>query len=148
VNATILSHRFANGLVLVAEPMGSLQSAAFTFLIPAGCAYDPADRGGLASFVCEMATRGAGSRDSRQLVLDLDNLGVQRHESVSDAHACIGGVTLGENLPAALAIYADLLQRPHLPEEHLEMVRQIMLQEIQAVEDEPAQMLANALRRR
>lgn len=148
MNATILSHRFANGLVLVAEPMGSLQSAAFTFLIPAGCAYDPADRGGLASFVCEMATRGAGSRDSRQLVLDLDNLGVQRHESVSDAHACIGGVTLGENLPAALAIYADLLQRPHLPEEHLEMVRQIMLQEIQAVEDEPAQKLANELRRR
>ena len=43
----ILSHVYPNGLVLVAEPMSSLESAAFTFLLPAGCSYDPADRGGL-----------------------------------------------------------------------------------------------------
>ncbi|MBN2216151.1 MAG: insulinase family protein [Pirellulales bacterium] len=148
MNATILSHVFANGLVLVAEPMPSLQSAAFTFLVPAGCAHDPADRGGLASFVMEMVPRGAGQRDNRRLVLDLDHLGVERNESVSDAHGCLSGVTLCENFFAALEIYADLLQRPHLPEEHLEMVRQIMLQDIQATEDEPAQKLAIELRRR
>ena len=37
VSEPILSHTFPNGLVLVAEPMLSLQSAAFTFLVPAGC---------------------------------------------------------------------------------------------------------------
>ena len=41
----IFSHTYPNGLVLVAEPMAWLQSAAFTFLMPAGCVYDPADRG-------------------------------------------------------------------------------------------------------
>lgn len=148
MSANILSHTFPNQLVLVAEPMPSLQSAAFTFLVPAGCVHDPADRGGLASFVLEMVTRGAAARDNRQLVLDLDNLGVQRSESVADAHACFGGVTLAENLFPALAIYADMLRRAHLPPEHLEMVRQIMLQEIQAVEDEPAHKLGIELRRR
>ncbi|HLA84684.1 MAG TPA: pitrilysin family protein [Thermoguttaceae bacterium] len=145
---TILFHTFPNGLVLVAEPMPSLQSAAFTFLVPAGCVHDPTGRGGLAGFVLEMVLRGAGPRDNRRLVLDLDNLGVERSESVSDAHAYFGGVTLSENLPAALAIYADVLRRPHLPGDQLEMVRQIMLQDIQAVEDEPAQKLGNELRRR
>jgi len=148
VTEKILSHTFANGLVLVAEPMRSLESAAFSFLVPSGCVHDPTDRGGLASFLSEMIMRGAGNRDNRRLVLDLDNLGVERHESVADAHAYFSGVTLSENLPAALTVYADVLRRPHLPEEHLEMVRQIMLQEIQAIEDEPAQKLAIELRRR
>ena len=46
----ILSHTLANGLVLVAEPMPWLQSAAFTLLVPVGCAHDPADRCGLSGF--------------------------------------------------------------------------------------------------
>ena len=37
MNESILSHTFSNGLVLVAEPLPSLESAAFTFLVPAGC---------------------------------------------------------------------------------------------------------------
>ncbi|MEZ6071678.1 MAG: hypothetical protein R3C10_15780 [Pirellulales bacterium] len=31
------THTLDNGLVLVAEPNPSLESAAFTFLLPAGC---------------------------------------------------------------------------------------------------------------
>ena len=144
----ILSHTFSNGLVLVAEPMMSLQSAAFTLLVPAGCVHDPAERSGLSSFACEMTTRGAGERDNRRLVLDLDNLGVERGESVSDAHISYSGVTVAENLPAALAIYADMLRCPHLPKDQIEPVRQISLQELQAVEDEPPQKLMIELRRR
>jgi len=35
-------HEYDNGLVLVAEPMTSVESAAFTFLVPTGCNVDPA----------------------------------------------------------------------------------------------------------
>ncbi|MGO8691556.1 MAG: M16 family metallopeptidase [Thermoguttaceae bacterium] len=143
----ILSHTFANGLVLVAEPMGWLQSAAFTFLAPAGCVLDPAARSGLSSFTCEMLLRGAGERDGRQFILDLDGLGVERHEAVSNAHATYSGATVAENLPAALAIYADLLRRPHLPAEQLESCRQVVLQDLRAVEDEPAEKVMIELRR-
>ena len=79
----ILSHEFENGLVLVGEPMASVESAAFSILVPAGSAYDPADRSGLATVTCEMTLRGCGARDSRQFVTDLENLGVQRGESVA-----------------------------------------------------------------
>ncbi len=143
----IFSHTYPNGLVLVAEPMSWLQSAAFTFLVPAGCAHDPAGRAGLSSFACEMALRGAGSRDSRQFILDLDNLGVERSESVSTAHTSYSGATVAENLSQALAIYADVLRRPHLPEDQLEAGRLAMLQELRAVEDEPAQKVMMELRR-
>jgi predicted Zn-dependent peptidase len=134
--------------VLVAEPMSWLQSAAFTFLTPIGCIHDPVDRAGLSSFTCEMALRGAGPRDSRQFILDLDNLGVERSESVSSAHTSYSGATLAENLPAALGIYADVLRRPHLPADQLESGRLAMIQELRAVEDEPAQKVMIELRRR
>lgn len=148
MSSSILSHTYPNGLALVAEPIAALQSAAFTFLTPVGCIHDPADRGGLSSFTCEMALRGAGPRDSRQFILDLDNLGVERSESVSNAHTSYSGATLAESLPQALAIYADVLRRPHLPEEQLEASRLAMLQELRAVEDEPAQKVMIELRRR
>jgi predicted Zn-dependent peptidase len=148
VKNSILSHTYANGLVLVAEPMKWLQSAAFTFLAPAGCVHDPADRAGLSGFTCEMALRGAGPRDSRQFILDLDNLGVERSESVSSAHTSYSGATLADNLPQALEIYADVLRRPHLPESQLEASRLAMLQELRAIDDEPSQKVMIELRRR
>ena len=144
----ILSHTYENGLVLVAEPMGWLESAAFTLLVPAGCVYDPVGRGGLSGFTCEMALRGAGPRDSHQFVENLDNLGVERSESVSDAHACFSGAALAANLPPALSIFADVLRRPHLPAEELELGRQVMIQELRSIEDEPSHKVMVQLRRR
>lgn len=148
MTASIYSHVFPNGLALVAEPRTSLKSAAFTFLVPAGCVHDPADRSGLSGFTCEMALRGAGPRDSRQFILDLDNLGVERSESVSNSHTSFSGATLSENLPAALSIYADVLRKAHMPEDQIEAGRSGMLQELHAVEDEPAQKVMLELRRR
>jgi predicted Zn-dependent peptidase len=148
VTHPIYSHTYPNGLVLVAEPIDALQSAAFTFLAPAGCVYDPANRGGLSSFTCEMVLRGAGERDSRQFILDLDNLGVERAEGVATSHVSYSGATVAENLPKTLAIYADLLRRPHLPADQMEASRLAMLQELRAVEDEPAQKVMIELRGR
>jgi len=148
VTASTLTHTFPNGLVLVAEPMGWLESAAFTLMVPAGCVHDPPEAAGLASFTCEMALRGAGERDSRRLVEDLDNLGVERSESVTDSHTRYSGATLAANLPQALSIFADVLRRPHLPAEQLEAGRQVMLHELRAVEDEPSQKVMIELRRR
>src|SRR3989304_5595046 len=81
----------------------------------------------------------AAPRARRRFVEDLDNLGVERSESVSDAHTSYCGATLAANLPAALAIFSDVVRRPHLPPDQLEAGRQVMLQELRAVEDEPSQ---------
>ncbi|MEX2171710.1 MAG: pitrilysin family protein [Pirellulales bacterium] len=144
----IFSHTLANGLVLVGEPTDAYQSAAFSFLIPAGCCYESRDRAGLSALTCEMMLRGAGSRDSRQLVSDLENLGVERDEGVGVSQASYSAATLGDNLFAALEIYADLLRRPHLPKDQLDAGRQVCLLELRGVEDDPGQKLMIELRRR
>jgi predicted Zn-dependent peptidase len=135
-------------MTLVGEPAEGFQSAAFSLMVPAGCRHDPSDRLGLANLTCEMALRGAGDRDSRRLVGDLDALGVERGESVGLSHTSFWASTLSENLLGAMAIYADIVRRPLLPVDQLEAGRQVCLQELRGIEDEPSQKLMEELRRR
>jgi predicted Zn-dependent peptidase len=147
VGQDIQQHTFANGLTLLAERMEDVRSAALNFLVPAGCVYDPPPYLGIASVLSDLITRGAGSRDSRALSLALDNLGLDRDESVGSMHMRFWGATLSRNLPAALEIYADILRRPHLPAEEIEAVKALALQDLQSLEDEPRQKVLVELRK-
>ncbi|MBS0209960.1 MAG: insulinase family protein [Planctomycetes bacterium] len=128
--------------------MDSVESAAFTLRVPSGCVYEPAERGGLATLVSELVMRGCGNRDSRALVTALDNLGVERGEGVADSHTTFSGATLARNLFPALEIYADIVRRPHFPDDELEPARAMALQELAAVADEPSQKVMLELRKR
>ncbi len=139
VPQSILTHIYDNGLALVAEPMDWLQSAAFSILLPAGSCSDPEDRPGLADFTGEMIQRGCGPRDSRQFVADLERLGVDHSASAATLHVSYGGAMLADNLTSAMTIFADLVRRPHLPEDQIEEGRLVCLQELYALEDDLAQ---------
>lgn len=141
-------HTYDHGLVLIAEPMPWLESAAFSLLLPAGAVHDPPERAGLASLTCEMALRGAGPYNSRELIERLDNLGVERSESVGDAHTSFSGATLAESLFPALEVFAEVVLRPHLPADQLDAGRQVALQEVLSVDDDPPQKLMETLRAR
>ncbi len=145
---SVNQHRFANGLVLVAETMPSVQSAAFTFLLPAGAAHEPADLGGMASMLSEWITRGAGELESRELLTALDNLGVSHGEGAQTLYSSVSAATLGRNLIPALEIYADVLRRPHLDDEEIEPIRALALQTLQGLEDDPGSKVIYELRRR
>jgi predicted Zn-dependent peptidase len=144
----VYHHTFDNGLTLLAERMEHVRSAALNFLVPAGCVFDPPRHPGLATVLSELIVRGAGSRDSRELTLALDNLGLDRSESVGSLHVRFWGATLARNLPAALEIYADVLRRPHLPAEEMDAVKALALQDLQGLEDEPRSKAFIELRRR
>jgi predicted Zn-dependent peptidase len=142
----IHTHTLANGLTLLAERMPHVRSAAFHFLVPAGAAHDPPGRFGLAAIVCDLMTRGAGRRDSRQLSDALDNLGVDRGESAGTLNVQLSGATLARNLLPTLELYADVLRRPHLPADELDAAKSLALQDIQSTEDEPQRKVMIELR--
>ena len=133
----IYTHSFPNGLTLLAERMPFVRSASFNIMVPAGAANDPPQHAGLASALTDMVTRGAGNRDSRALTDALDRIGVDRSESAGVINLHFSGVALSRNLHDALTIYADILRRPHLPEEELESAQALAIQEIQGLEDDP-----------
>jgi predicted Zn-dependent peptidase len=143
----VFQHTFPNGLTLLAERMDHVRSAALNFLVPAGCVHDRPERAGLATVLAELITRGAGQRDSVELTLALDNLGLDRSESVGLMHTRFWAATVAANLPAALQLYADILLRPHLPDDELDPVQALALQDIRSLEDEPRSKCLAALRK-
>ena len=151
-SSTIEQHTYPNGLVLLAETMPGVQSAAFTLLLPAGAAYESAVglnlRGGAATMAAEWITRGAGPRDSRELLTALDNLGVSHAESCPDAAHVARGGDAGAELDAALEIVADMVLHPHLEDDEVEPIRALCLQNLRSLEDDPGSKVIYELRRR
>jgi predicted Zn-dependent peptidase len=128
-----------NGMTLVGQRMDHVSSTAMAILVPCGAAGDPEGLEGAAVVANEWRFRGAGDRDSRQLTDALDALGCQHSHSVQGEHVQFGSAQLGRNLPAVLEIFADILRRPRLAEETFEPCRQLAVQDLASLEDEPAQ---------
>ena len=139
-------HQLSNGLTLVGEPMPSKQAAAFTFLLPAGSATEPAGKDGLTNVLESASYRGAGARNARQLSDALDGLGLSRGGGAGIESTTYGGATLGLYLPDALEIYADIILRPRF--EDWEAERALAVQSLQGLADSPSSLTFHELRRR
>jgi predicted Zn-dependent peptidase len=142
------THQFANGLTLLIEPMRGVQSASFSLIVPAGAVHEQPGMNGTAAVLCDLMSRGAGERDSRQLSSALDALGLQRSESVGWNHLSFSGATVAENLLPAIDLYGDIIRRPHLSESQFAPVLSGVEQSLRATEDEPRQKVIIELRRR
>lgn len=139
-------HTFDNGLTLLAEKMPAMQSAAMSLMVPAGSSTDPVDRTGSATVLSDLILRGAGERDNHALTDYLDGLGLQRASSVGVHHIRLGCAALAENVMTGLSAYADIVQRPQLPESGFASARDLALQALAGLEDDPRQKLLVKLR--
>ncbi|MDQ3082464.1 MAG: insulinase family protein [Gemmatimonadota bacterium] len=139
-------HTFSNGLTLLGERMPGMQSAAMTLMLPAGSATDPVDRLGSATVLSDLVLRGAGNRDSKQLTNYLDTLGLQRSSSVGVHHSRFGCCGLSDRVMEGLGAYADIVRRPHLPQAGFAAARDLALQSLAGLEDDPRQKLLIKLR--
>src|SRR5262249_8763710 len=119
--------------------MTHVRSASMNFLVPAGCIYDPDDHLGMATVLTDLLVRVAGRRDSRPWARAHETLALDRDESVGPTNCRLWAATAPRNRPATLEIYADILQRPRLPEDEVDPVKSLALQDIAGLEDEPKQ---------
>ena len=147
MTSEIQIHQLANGLVLLAEEMPSVQSAAFNLLLPAGAAYDPPSRDGISAILAEWCTRGAGNLESREIIDELDRLGVTHAASASTTHLSFSAATLASKLLPSLPIFADIVLRPALDEEELEPIKALAIQGLRGLEDDPGSKVMVELRK-
>lgn len=144
----IFEHQLPNGLRLLAEPIAGAQSLAMAMLMPAGVSQEPQGQQGAATLLSEMLNRGAGELDARAHSDALDHLGVQRGTSVETAHIRLGATMIGRKSAQALPLLLDMVRRPMLAESALEPARDLALQSLDALEDEPQEKAMLVLRQR
>ena len=102
----------------------------------------------VAAVLSDMIFRGAGDLDARAHSEALDRLGVHRDSSVGQQHLSLSATMLGPNLDDALPLLLDVVRAPRLADESFDPARQLAVQAIDGLEDEPQQKLLIELKRR
>jgi len=139
-------HILSNGMVILGEPMEAVESVAFNFMLPAGAAMLPEGCCGAGAVISDWIFRGAGGRSSKELGDALDGLGLHRADSVGSTYLSIGAALEGGNLADALDLYADVILRPNLADEQFEPARQLAIDAVHSLDDDPRQKVMIKLR--
>ncbi len=132
-------HILKNGMVLLGEPMEAVESVAFGFMLPAGAAQLPQGCCGAGNVIADWVFRGAGDKNSRQLGDALDGLGLHRASSVGSSHIIFGAVVEAGNLAKAIELYADIILKARMKEDQFELARQLAIDGVCALDDNPRQ---------
>jgi predicted Zn-dependent peptidase len=136
-----------NGITLLGESMPGVESVAVAFHVPAGGTHDPVGRCGLATLAGELCLRGAGDLSSREVVETLEGAGATWGHTVSTTHTSYFGAMVARQLPTVLPVYVDILRRPRLPPAEFDSAREMVLQNLAGLEDDPAHRAMAMLRR-
>lgn len=146
-NPEIHIHRLDNGLMLLFEPMPWLRSVSLGLYTPMGATDDPPGQEGSATVHSEWTSKGAGQLDSRAFSAALDDLGVRRSSQADRANSSISASLLVDTLPQALPLLASQVLEPRLDDADFESARQMALQELASLQDQPSARLSEALAR-
>ncbi len=136
-----------SGATLVCESMAGVRSLALTWLVPFGSARDPADTPGMCAVLEEMLCRGAGDLDSRQHADALDRLGVSIGTRVETFYLAVSATMLGARFGEALPLIADMVLGPQLAESQLAPTKDLCIQAIEGLADEPQERIMHELRK-
>ncbi len=127
--------------------MEAVKSVAFGFMLPAGAAQLPDGCCGAGTVIADWIFRGAGNKNNKELSDALDGLGLHRASSVGSSHITIGAVLEAGNLAEAIELYADIILRASLKEDQFELARQLAIDRVRALDDDPRQKVMLKLRK-
>src|SRR5258708_223505 len=126
-----------NGLRFVAERIERSQGVALALRFAGGAKDDPPNKFGLAHLVKETLFKGTKRRGARELSDAFDFYGIRHGESTGTETTTLQLRLLPEHLEKALDLLGEVLNEPSFPEKDCRTARQIALQELKHLDDEP-----------
>ncbi|MFK7885884.1 MAG: M16 family metallopeptidase [Gammaproteobacteria bacterium] len=132
--STTLSLR--NGVKVTLVPFGTIPKTTISITVPAGNRYE-GDQAWLADLAGQMLTEGAGARDADQLAAASADMGGEIGVGVTVDTTSAGLDVLSEFAPDAIALLADVLQRPTLPAQQFDRVRGNLLKNLAIARQQP-----------
>lgn len=133
----ISASTLACGATLITETIPGMKSIGLAWLVPAGLAREPNDRLGASAMWSELLLRGGGDLDSRAQADAFDALGVSRDTKAETFFQAISATMLGSHLEAALPLLADMVLRPRMDEDAIEPSRDLCIQSLESLADDP-----------
>ncbi|ADV68621.1 M16 family metallopeptidase [Deinococcus maricopensis] len=133
------------GLTLVFEARSG-PGFALELRVPVGAAHDQHGREGAAGVLEEWLFKGADGLDARGLADAFDDLGVRRGGGVTAEATRFTLSGLAGDLGEALTLLARVLRAPHLHDDEFDVLVDLAQQDLEGLQDSPADRLALAMR--
>lgn len=141
------THTLANGLRIVAQPMGGVESLALGFCVATGARDENQQDAGASHFIDGLAFQGTALRDTRALTEAFEDVGARRDAGAGIELFWYAAQALGRHLDTLVPLLAEVVRYPRFDPVEAEKVRDRQLQELAALEDEPAQKVMDLLQR-
>ena len=117
--------------------MRGVRSVAVGAWVRQGSALESAEMMGASHLLEHMVFRGTGNRSRQEIALALESLGGSLNAYTSREHTGYEARVLSDHLPRAAEVISDLVRNPLLEETDLDREKEVVGEEIAAVEDTP-----------
>ncbi len=111
---------------------------------PAGSAYDPANKPGLAALTASLIDEGAGDMNSQAFKQAMESKAVRISAQADRDYIVVTMTTLKENADEAFRLLALALQHPRFDAEAIERIRASMLADLKQQDEDPGDIAQKA----
>ena len=112
-----------NGMTLVLVENHEQPTLSISLSFPAGSAYDPAGKEGVAAFVSELLTKGTPMRDAEQISATIEGVGGSIGASAGDDFLTVSTDVLSDHADLAFGLLGDVTRHATFPDKELELAR-------------------------
>src|SRR3990167_2742506 len=134
-----------NGIRIVTEKIPYLRSVSIGIWINSGSRDEDDINSGISHFLEHLAFKGTVKRSAKQIAFEVDSIGGQIDAFTSREYTCYSAKVLDEHLPIAIDLLSDILLNSTYKPSDIEKERQVILEEIKFVEDNPTDYIYDLL---
>jgi len=129
--------RLPSGLVVLTDPMATVETASLGVWVEAGTRHEPAAINGVSHLLEHMAFKGTARRSARDIAEEMDAVGGHLNAYTARDHTAYYAKVLKEDVDLALDIVSDILQHSTMDAEELAREQTVVVQEIAQAIDTP-----------
>lgn len=126
-----------NGIRLVTERIPSLKSVTIGIWVDVGSRDESPAQAGYSHFIEHMFFKGTATRSATDISREIDALGGEMNAFTTRETTTFYVKVLDQHLPKALDLLSDLFLRSRLGKKEIEKEKQVILEEIRMVQDDP-----------
>ncbi len=134
-----------NGLRIITDVMPHLETTSLGVWVGAGSRHETTAEHGLSHFLEHMAFKGTRRRSARRIAEDIETAGGELNAATSTEQTAYYARVLAADTDLALDILADILTDSVFDPVELEREKNVVLQEIGAVDDTPDELIFEVL---
>jgi predicted Zn-dependent peptidase len=126
-----------NGLRIITQNMPSVRSVAIGCWVDAGSRDEEPIEAGTSHFLEHLLFKGSERLSARAISEAFDAVGARNNAFTSKEYTCYWARLRSADLPLAVDILAEMLQRPAFRQNEIDSERHVVLEEINMNEDDP-----------